>query len=525
MPPTPSIPLPIRSKPGIRRDGTVFDGDEYTDGSWCRFYRGRPKKIGGYARRSNQITGICRGMEVISRNRYSFIHMGSQTRLEQVNINNLTGVASGVIDRSPVGLPASDDYLWQMATQYDGAGTAMYVLAHAAPNMSDISSDVACPVYYGDAFGTGALTEIVGSDVSGGMCSIFPYMLYYGSDGFLGWSVPNVPTDIGGAGSGDARICGSKVVKGMPLRGGAGNSPAGLFWAQDALIRMTFVGGAGIFDFDIISAETSIMSAASVIEFDGIYYWLGVDRFLMFNGVVREVPNQMNLDWFFANKLAGADGKVFAVKIPRWGEIWWCFVHNEENEFHAQTTEPNHAIIYNVRENTWYDTELPMSGRSAGHYAQTFPFPMMTSAEVNDDGFTALYQHEVGVDAVDPSIVAIRSFFETANLSLLNSSPPSGRSLRLIRVESDFVQTGDLSLTIVGRQNAKAADAESVTMTVPETPTTPAEQTTPFKDATFRQMRFHYESNVAGGDYSMGNPIAHVQPVDSRVEGAVEPAS
>ena len=33
--------------PGIQRDGTSFDTNLCIDGQWVRFYRGRPKKIGG----------------------------------------------------------------------------------------------------------------------------------------------------------------------------------------------------------------------------------------------------------------------------------------------------------------------------------------------------------------------------------------------------------------------------------------------------------------------------------------------
>lgn len=34
--------------PGIKRDGTTFESREFSDGEWCRFQRGVPKKIGGY---------------------------------------------------------------------------------------------------------------------------------------------------------------------------------------------------------------------------------------------------------------------------------------------------------------------------------------------------------------------------------------------------------------------------------------------------------------------------------------------
>ena len=35
-------------QPGIKRDGTLFESREFSDGVWCRFQRGTPKKIGGY---------------------------------------------------------------------------------------------------------------------------------------------------------------------------------------------------------------------------------------------------------------------------------------------------------------------------------------------------------------------------------------------------------------------------------------------------------------------------------------------
>ena len=38
----------LKSTPGIKRDGTKFEGDSYTDGQWVRFQRGLPRKMGGY---------------------------------------------------------------------------------------------------------------------------------------------------------------------------------------------------------------------------------------------------------------------------------------------------------------------------------------------------------------------------------------------------------------------------------------------------------------------------------------------
>ncbi len=54
--------FPITTKPGIKRDGTAFDGNNYTFGQWCRFQtNGRPRKIRGYQNLVNGWTGPVRG--------------------------------------------------------------------------------------------------------------------------------------------------------------------------------------------------------------------------------------------------------------------------------------------------------------------------------------------------------------------------------------------------------------------------------------------------------------------------------
>jgi len=50
----------IKSLPGIKRDGTKFEGDQYVDGQWVRFQRGLPRKIGGYRAISKYLREVSR---------------------------------------------------------------------------------------------------------------------------------------------------------------------------------------------------------------------------------------------------------------------------------------------------------------------------------------------------------------------------------------------------------------------------------------------------------------------------------
>jgi hypothetical protein len=132
-----------------------------------------------------------------------------------------------------------------------------------------------------------------------------------------------------------------------------------------------------------------------VIEYDGIYYWCGVDRFLMYNGVVKEVPNNMNQNWFFDNLNYAQRQKVYATKVPRYGEIWWFYPR-------GSSTECNDAIIYNIREQTWYDAGTALgSYRSAGFFSQVFPFPVNAGTAINASGGANLFTLTAGSGYTD----------------------------------------------------------------------------------------------------------------------------
>lgn len=540
-----TTPVIIRSQPGIKRDGTKFEGDFYVDGQWVRWQRGLPRKIGGYRVINRYLSEISRGVKTYTENSYTYFHSGSAGLVERFRINS-SGVSSLISNRTPLSLQVSDQNLWQFDVIYDSQGVppVNLIVAQVAPNANCICNTDGGQLFVGNLTGTNLLTEVttfpIGANVTGGVCVLHPYLTYFGHDGFLGWSVAGDPTDLTGVGSGNARIAAQKIVRGLPLRGGPGNAPAGLYWSADAVIRASFVGGVQIFQFDTISSNSSILSAASVIEYDGIYFWAGTDRFLMFNGVVREVPNNLNINYFFDGLNRAAAQKVFAYKIPRYGEIWWCYPRGD-------ATECTNAVIYNIKENTWYDTELPNGGRSAGEWSPVYAAPLLCGVALSDfvpntritenddiriteDGNTRaiqpeegykVWQHESGVNEIDgQNISAVPSWFETADMSFLVGGNPQSKWLRVEMIEPDFVQSENMTVQLTGRTNAKAGEVKGPERIIYATPSDPYEQVVWFKEER-RELRFKFTSNTINGDYQMGQVIAHVEPADGNVLGAV----
>lgn len=533
----------IRSQPGIKRDGTKFEGDNYVDGQWVRFQRGLPRKIGGYRSISKYLREVSRAMHEFTQNSLTYVHSGSANLLERFYIDNNFNT-SIITNRTPSTIAVDPRNMWQFdAIAAPGLG-GLQLVAQVAPNLECICNADGGQLFFGDLFGTAPLQPITnlpaGYSATGGVAVFHPYTFIFGNDGYVAFSVAGDPTDYTSLGSGAANIASQKIVRGVALRGGPGNSPSGLFWSADALVRASFVGGAPVFQFDTISTQTSILGANTVIEYDGIFYWVGTDRFLMFNGVVREVPNNLNLNYFFDGLNQSQRQKVFAMKVPRYGEIWWCYPRGE-------AVEPSHAVIYNVRENTWYDCELPNGGRSAAVSPTVFPKPIMSGVvpsvapdqtrvtEASDTRITEtddnvrvtedsgvdqyrLWVHEVGVDDIDGlNIQPVMSYFETADMSLPVTSQEN-KALQVLMIEPDFVQSGDMTMQVTGRANARAPEVSTEPHTIYETPPTPQDQVVYFKTQR-RELRFRFESNAIGGDYQTGLILAHIQPGDGTVIG------
>jgi hypothetical protein len=269
----PEQTLVLRSEAGIKRDGTKYDGNFYTDGQWVRFQRGLPRKILGYRSINKYLSAISRGFTSFTQQSLQYCHSGSASKLERFTINS-TKNSSVITTRTPSTLTASNLNMWMFNYEFDSSTSNNLIIAHVAPNLGCVCNDVGGQIFSGSVTGTSALTQITlpaGANATGGIVALHPYLFYYGTDGIVGWSVPGTPTDMTGAGSNIARPWGQKIIKGMPLRGGSGNAPAGLFWAYDAVIRASFTGGATVFQFDTIATDTSIMSPDSVVDYDGIF--------------------------------------------------------------------------------------------------------------------------------------------------------------------------------------------------------------------------------------------------------------
>jgi hypothetical protein len=699
---------------GIKRDGTIFQNDQFTDGVWCRFQRLEAKKIGGYRTIFTSLNGIYRGMVAQPYNGVNYIFAGNAQSLDvfttgltyaigsgpfsanilpgqaqvpiyaagsnyidvlgdqsvhipagtkfiftQTSTATVYTVATSVysatplpartrltftasIPSSPTGAwiansavftpdPAAGPYriTWQFDVSFNPIQSGLYVLAHPGYNLQNIDNGIASQVLVGlvtptsgNTWTFNGLADTGGQyptykpiSVDGGVCVLHPFVFVYGSNGFIAnnnvdltagsYSLRNF-YDWNGPFANQLNMSPSKIVKGLPMRGGT-NSPAGLFWATDSLIRVTFNSQSttGIYwNYDIISSQISIMSSNSIVEMDGVYFWMGVDRFYLYNGTVKVLPNDKNVNWLFDNLNYEERQKVWATKIPRYNEIWFFYPRGTD-------VECTDAIIYNTKDDLWYDAGQAIgSQRSCGYTTELFPTPiwadwnyvpfystpsvvinhpaslpapstsqiyiagdvtqefspgdslsfstgadtfgqtyLVTSSihiyntTIGTPGVTRItcstpfltaptagtlvyyvsggfniWQHEFGQNQVGlDGEVAVYSSITTSDISWLTGSPSQdgktgiNRRMHMRRVEPNFLQTGNMSMTILGRKFAGGQMEENSGPYYFNQDTGKIDLR-----VEHRLVRLQFVSNEINGNYEMGRNLITAELGDER---------
>lgn len=531
---------PLLSKPGIQRDGTPFARESYTDGQWVRFYMGRPRKIGGYKLIDAGTPLIIRSIfPVAKNNNFIDLYMGRSGDINSkfavcYNRFDFNGESqTGEIDRTPDGYFLNPNNVWNfdlfIGDNNDGSHTS-YIVGSVIPNGNDIGNTVEGNIYYGDINSNDPLKQVFYAEstsenplpvqVSGGIIFSSPVLIIFGNDGVIRWSQPGSlingvtpnwsPEDF-------LVIANTKIVQACRTRGST--APQILCWSLDSLINVTYsptiivdVEKPG-FVSSTIQDKITIISPNSVVEFNQQFFWIGIDQFYVFNGIVQRLDNSMSTDWFFQNVNYKQRSKIWGMTIPRYKEIWWFYPRKKDPEDNPE--ECNAVIIYNTELKVWYDSVI---SRAAGVSPGVFPLPLMTDCEVENLPFRGeisddygIWVHEFGVNQVIAGAeLAIPSYFETSFTTLFQDNAANNRLTRIRRIEPDFAQVGNMNLIV---KTKKFPASEDITYGPFEfgARTEKIDLSIQARIASFR-----FESNEATGNYQAGTILLDYEIGDVR---------
>jgi hypothetical protein len=284
---------------------------------------------------------------------------------------------------------------------------------------------------------------------------------------------------------------GSQIVRALPTRQEI------LVWTNSNLYSMQFTGTTDVFALQELADNISIMGPRAVISANNTTYWMGQDKFYMYNGQLQTIPCTLR-NHVFSDFNYDQSDQVVCGTNEGYQEIWWFYPS-------AGSETNDRYVIYKYTDNIWYygtiqrtawlDTPLRRYPQAVGGYY--------------------VYDHERGVnDDTSP----MTSYITTSDMDI-----GDGDNIMLIkRIIPDIDFSGSTAaspqvlLTMKPRyfpgSNYNSTNEPDVTRTA----TVPVEQYTEqvFIRARARQMGFKIQSTELDVQWQLGVPR-----LDSRTDG------
>jgi len=147
------------------------------------------------------------------------------------------------------------------------------------------------------------------------------------------------PTSYNQAGS-------QQLANGSYIVGSVSTRQEVLIWTDTSLYSMQYIGAPFVYGFTSLMDNISCISPNCMVTISGITYWMGVDKFYVYSGVVSTLPCSLR-KYIFDNINITQSFQIVSGFNERFNEVWWFYpsVNSNTNDSY---------VIFNYLENTWY---------------------------------------------------------------------------------------------------------------------------------------------------------------------------
>ena len=157
-----------------------------------------------------------------------------------------------------------------------------------------------------------------------------------------------------------------------------------IVFTDTALYSLQYVGPPFVWSTQLLGDNTSIVSPNAATIASGVVYWMGVDKFYMYDGRVQTLNCDLRR-YVFNDFNALQAQQVYCGTNEGFNEIWWFYCSKNSNTM-------DRYVVYNYLERVWYYGAM---ARTAWLDSGLLPHPL--AATYN----SKIVQHEDGVDDVE----------------------------------------------------------------------------------------------------------------------------
>ena len=152
-------------------------------------------------------------------------------------------------------------------------------------------------------------------------------------------------------------------------------------FTDSSIYSLQYVGAPFVWTAQLLADNVSIVGPNAAAVASGRTYWMGVDKFYVYDGRVQTLNCDLRR-YVFSDFNNEQNEQVYAGTNEGFNEVWWFYC--SENSITV-----DRYVVYNYLENTWYYGTM---ARTAWLDSGLLPYPI--AATYNNK----LVQHEDGVD-------------------------------------------------------------------------------------------------------------------------------
>ena len=279
-----------------------------------------------------------------------------------------------------------------------------------------------------------------------------------------------------------------------------------LIWTDSSLYSLQYVGAPAVWAATLVGENISISSQLSVSYANGVAYWMGKDKFYMYDG--RTQPLKCDVRKYIFNDFNTKQyAQVFSGTNESFHEIWWFYCTENSNNI-------DRYVIYNYLEKIWYYGTI---ARTAWLDSGLRDKPLAATYSNN------LVNHETGIDDnVSGTAAAITAYVESSDFDIGDGDRFSLVN-RVVPDASFDGSTADspvatMTLHALGGsgsgRNSPASEGGSSNATITRTATSPVEVFTDLINIRVRgrQLAMRFESSAVGVTWQLGTPRLDIRP-------------
>lgn len=275
---------------------------------------------------------------------------------------------------------------------------------------------------------------------------------------------------------------------------------------DSSVYSIQYLGAPDVWGAQLVGPNTSIISTNGAVVASGVVYWMGVDKFYMYDGRVQTLNCDLRR-YVFSNLNQEQQAQIFAGTNEGYNEVWWFYPS-------AGSMQIDSYVVFNYAENIWYYGTM---GRTAWLDSGLKDFPMAATYSSN------LVEHENGVDdAQDQVVRPLPAYITSAEFDI-----EDGHKFGFVRrMVPDITFAGSttpmprVTMTLTPLKgsgsgpNTPASVGGSDSATVMRTSQIPIEQFTNlvYIRVRGRQMTISVRSDDLGVSWQLGAPRIDVQP-------------